>query len=623
MRIKRLDITGFKSFMERSVFTLRRRGHRHRRPQRLRQVERRRRHPLGDGRAEREEPARPRHGGRHLQRLGDQAAAVDGRGVAHLPRSTTRTRSRRSTRASPRSRSPAASSATASPSTSSTRPRCRLLDITELFLGTGVGTKAYSIIEQGRVGLIVSSKPEDRRASSRRPRASPSTRRAARPPSGRWRPPQAEPAARDGHRQRAGEAARHAQPPGEEGGEVQEAQGARCARSSCTPPRHRYLELHAETEGARRRGWRAWAARSARAWTGCASWRRPSPSAARSWRPRPRRCRRSQARCTRWRAQVQRDDQDLSYWRKDLEETQRPRGRRREARAGRAASRAQAEVAGTHGRARGGAAAASPARGRRTRSRCRWRRRSCAAPTPAADRGRAAAGAGARGAGRRGHPAGQPREQPGEPRPPARGPGGPPREEPRRGGGPARAGARAGRGPRRGRAPRWRRAASSRCELAERKGQEEEALVRTRAGLRGERDPGHRPARGAGRQAQPAATRCEEHPEELRRLRPRRARGDAARRRSSPRAGHLRPGGGRASPPPRASRRRSRRRSASGCSTSSSRAASKGFELVEYLKTASEGRGSLPARAAHRALPPVVRAGPLAARRGRQRLRAR
>jgi chromosome segregation protein len=43
------------------------------------------------------------------------------------------------------------------------KAQCRLLDITELFLGTGVGTKAYSIIEQGRVGLIVSSKPEDRR----------------------------------------------------------------------------------------------------------------------------------------------------------------------------------------------------------------------------------------------------------------------------------------------------------------------------------------------------------------------------------------------------------------------------------------------------------------------------
>jgi chromosome segregation protein len=41
---------------------------------------------------------------------------------------------------------------------------CRLLDITELFLGTGVGTRAYSIIEQGRIGLILNSKPEDRRA---------------------------------------------------------------------------------------------------------------------------------------------------------------------------------------------------------------------------------------------------------------------------------------------------------------------------------------------------------------------------------------------------------------------------------------------------------------------------
>ncbi|MBT6491113.1 MAG: AAA family ATPase, partial [Deltaproteobacteria bacterium] len=29
---------------------------------------------------------------------------------------------------------------------------CRLRDITDLFLGTGVGTRAYSIIEQGRIG---------------------------------------------------------------------------------------------------------------------------------------------------------------------------------------------------------------------------------------------------------------------------------------------------------------------------------------------------------------------------------------------------------------------------------------------------------------------------------------
>ena len=40
---------------------------------------------------------------------------------------------------------------------------CRLRDVTDFFLGTGVGTKAYAIIEQGRIGQIVSSRPADRR----------------------------------------------------------------------------------------------------------------------------------------------------------------------------------------------------------------------------------------------------------------------------------------------------------------------------------------------------------------------------------------------------------------------------------------------------------------------------
>jgi chromosome segregation protein len=39
----------------------------------------------------------------------------------------------------------------------------RLRDVTEVFLGTGVGRKAYSIVEQGKIGLIVSARPEDRR----------------------------------------------------------------------------------------------------------------------------------------------------------------------------------------------------------------------------------------------------------------------------------------------------------------------------------------------------------------------------------------------------------------------------------------------------------------------------
>lgn len=39
----------------------------------------------------------------------------------------------------------------------------RLRDITELFMGSGVGPKAYAMIEQGRVSQIVQAKPEDMR----------------------------------------------------------------------------------------------------------------------------------------------------------------------------------------------------------------------------------------------------------------------------------------------------------------------------------------------------------------------------------------------------------------------------------------------------------------------------
>ncbi|OIO32998.1 MAG: chromosome segregation protein SMC [Candidatus Omnitrophica bacterium CG1_02_40_15] len=39
----------------------------------------------------------------------------------------------------------------------------RLKDINELFMGTGIGTSAYSIIEQGKIDQVLSSKPEERR----------------------------------------------------------------------------------------------------------------------------------------------------------------------------------------------------------------------------------------------------------------------------------------------------------------------------------------------------------------------------------------------------------------------------------------------------------------------------
>jgi chromosome segregation protein len=43
------------------------------------------------------------------------------------------------------------------------RRPCRLKDIVDLFLDTGIGSRAYSIIEQGQIAKVISAKPLDRR----------------------------------------------------------------------------------------------------------------------------------------------------------------------------------------------------------------------------------------------------------------------------------------------------------------------------------------------------------------------------------------------------------------------------------------------------------------------------
>ena len=40
---------------------------------------------------------------------------------------------------------------------------CRLKDINNLFMDTGIGRSSYSIMEQGKIDMLLSSKPEDRR----------------------------------------------------------------------------------------------------------------------------------------------------------------------------------------------------------------------------------------------------------------------------------------------------------------------------------------------------------------------------------------------------------------------------------------------------------------------------
>jgi len=39
----------------------------------------------------------------------------------------------------------------------------RLKDIMDLFMGTGIGAESYSLVEQGKIGLVLSTRPEERR----------------------------------------------------------------------------------------------------------------------------------------------------------------------------------------------------------------------------------------------------------------------------------------------------------------------------------------------------------------------------------------------------------------------------------------------------------------------------
>lgn len=43
------------------------------------------------------------------------------------------------------------------------KQQVRLKDILDLLLGTGIGAESYSLIQQGKIDLVLSSKPEDRR----------------------------------------------------------------------------------------------------------------------------------------------------------------------------------------------------------------------------------------------------------------------------------------------------------------------------------------------------------------------------------------------------------------------------------------------------------------------------
>ena len=122
---------------------------------------------------------------------------------------------------------------------------CRLRDITDFFLGTGVGTKAYSIIEQGRIGLIVSSRPEDRRAIIEEA-AGITKFKAKKKPAERKMEQTRRTCCGSRHRRRAGQAPGLAAPAGPEGRALQAYRSRAASDIELWSASHRYLGLLAE-----------------------------------------------------------------------------------------------------------------------------------------------------------------------------------------------------------------------------------------------------------------------------------------------------------------------------------------------------------------------------------------
>ena len=163
MRLTKLKIAGFKSFVDPTTVTFPSSLTRRRRSERLRKVQHHRRGALGDGRDLRQASARRIDGRRHLQRLlGAQAAWAPHRSnwCSTIPTA-------RSADAYANYNEVALRRAVSRDGTSDyfiNGIKVRRKDITQLFLGTGLGTRSYAIIEQGMISRVIEARPDDLRA---------------------------------------------------------------------------------------------------------------------------------------------------------------------------------------------------------------------------------------------------------------------------------------------------------------------------------------------------------------------------------------------------------------------------------------------------------------------------
>ena len=158
MRLTKLKIAGFKSFVDPTTVTFPEQPDRRRRPERLRQIEHHRCGALGDGRDLRQAFARRVDGGRDFQRLRRAQAArqrLGGTGVRQFRGQDRRARTRATTRW--RLRRSVSRDGTSDYFINGIKVRRK--DITQLFLGTGLGTRSYAIIEQGMISRVIEARP--------------------------------------------------------------------------------------------------------------------------------------------------------------------------------------------------------------------------------------------------------------------------------------------------------------------------------------------------------------------------------------------------------------------------------------------------------------------------------
>ena len=163
MRLTHIKLAGFKSFVDPDSHSGAGAAGRRRRPERLRQVQRHRRRALGAGRVVREASARRDHAGRHLQRRRASASPPTARASSSCSTTASAVPAGAWSKYAEISVKRVLGRDGESALLTSTIPHVRRKDVADIFLGTGLGGRAYAIIEQGMISRMSKPQPEELR----------------------------------------------------------------------------------------------------------------------------------------------------------------------------------------------------------------------------------------------------------------------------------------------------------------------------------------------------------------------------------------------------------------------------------------------------------------------------